>query len=977
MRATGPLLFGVLLLLPPAPALAQPPKEGRDRAAVDLLARTKPGAEAKVACEELTVDLGGALIDLGDRTRSDSFERATVAFRLAERAARCAGSEALLGRALNSAGDVLMQRGLLDEALTDAQEAAGIHERLHDTAALAQSWNVIANVRWGHGDMTGALDGQKKSLELREAAGDRSGQAIAFNNIGNVYRVLGRFDDALDYQTRSARIFEELGDRRRAGVVAGNIGLAYFQRGDYASALPFERRALQTHQEIHDLADTGRDLDLLGNTYKTLGAYGDALRAFEAALRVRMDVDIKSGVMETLHNIGLVHFAQGDYQLAIDAYLRGLRLNRTIRDQWFAAEALRNVGAAAWRLGQRERAEADFRESLAIARRSGNRPVEAELLDDLGQMAVARGSLAGGTRLFSEALDLRTAMGDYAGISESLTSLASARLRARQPKAARDLAARAVANATAHDQPELLWHAQTLEGIAERRLHRRDEARRSFLAAIVSIERLSADVVDRESLRQRFFEDKLSPYHEMIALAVDEHSFEDAVEWAERSRTRALAELLSGEHIDEDAILTGDEARERRRLRSAVFTINQQIDDAKTSATRQDLESARRDARSALAAFDVSLAARHPEMAAARGTVKPFVLGDARAIFRDRNTAALEFVVTDTRVFAFLLTKTGSRVTVDGRTIGISAAPLARLAQRFHDEIASRDQAFKPAAAELYSLLVKPFASALAGKTSLVIVPDGALWNVPFQALLGPDGYLIESAAVSYAPSLTVLRETEALPRSTGPATVLAVGQSRFTLPGAGPAFEALPEVEAQLRAIQDIYGPQRSQTLSNEDATEARLKAAAARFSVLHVATHGVLDAASPLYSYLMLTPDPHNDDDGRLEAWEIMRMKLHADLVVLAACDTGRGRIAPGEGVVGMMWALFAAGARAMIVSQFQVEARSATAMLIAFHRELAAGTGSKTEDLRRAGIRLLRTPQFAHPYYWAGFVLMGDPE
>ena len=104
---------------------------------------------------------------------------------------------------------------------------------------------------------------------------------------------------------------------------------------------------------------------------------------------------------------------------------------------------------------------------------------------------------------------------------------------------------------------------------------------------------------------------------------------------------------------------------------------------------------------------------------------------------------------------------------------------------------------------------------------------------------------------------------------------------------------------------------------------------------------------------------------------------MKLTADLVVLAACDTGRGRIAPGEGVIGTMWALFSAGARSMVVSQFRVESKSATKLLVDFHRRLAAEGGSKTAELRAAAMELLRTPRYAHPYYWAGFILVGDPD
>src|SRR5205085_2318618 len=127
------------------------------------------------------------------------------------------------------------------------------------------------------------------------------------------------------------------------------------------------------------------------------------------------------------------------------------------------------------------------------------------------------------------------------------------------------------------------------------------------------------------------------------------------------------------------------------------------------------------------------------------------------------------------------------------------------------------------------------------------------------------------------------------------------------------------------------------------------------------------------PLYSYFVLPAARDNPaDDGRLEAWEIMRMKLNAELVVLAACDSGRGRVAPGEGLIGTAWALFAAGARSIVVSQFPVESKSASALLVGFHRRLAAGGGSKATELRAAAIELLRTPRYAHPYYWAGFIL-----
>jgi tetratricopeptide (TPR) repeat protein len=208
--------------------------------------------------------------------------------------------------------------------------------------------------------------------------------------------------------------------------------------------------------------------------------------------------------METTHNIGLVHFSQGDYQLAIDAYKRGLRLNRAMQDKSFPAEALRNIGAAAWQLGQRERAAANFRQSLAIARRERIPILEGEVFHDMGQMALAEGRRVEASRLFDRALEVRRTVGDQAGITETLTSIASARLEEGRPDLALDLAQQAAGNAVAHDQPELLWQAQTVAGQAYRRLRRPDDARSAFSDAIRPIERLSTEVTGSETCASDF-----------------------------------------------------------------------------------------------------------------------------------------------------------------------------------------------------------------------------------------------------------------------------------------------------------------------------------------------------------------------------------------------------------------------------------------------------------------------------------------
>jgi CHAT domain-containing protein len=108
-------------------------------------------------------------------------------------------------------------------------------------------------------------------------------------------------------------------------------------------------------------------------------------------------------------------------------------------------------------------------------------------------------------------------------------------------------------------------------------------------------------------------------------------------------------------------------------------------------------------------------------------------------------------------------------------------------------------------------------------------------------------------------------------------------------------------------------------------------------------------------------------------------MKLNLNADLVVLSACESGRGRVGAGEGVIGLTWALFVAGVPTSVVSQWKVESTSTSQLMVEFHRNLQSKTQksrlSKAEALQRAALKMLRTKNFGHPFYWAGFILVGD--
>jgi CHAT domain-containing protein len=181
-----------------------------------------------------------------------------------------------------------------------------------------------------------------------------------------------------------------------------------------------------------------------------------------------------------------------------------------------------------------------------------------------------------------------------------------------------------------------------------------------------------------------------------------------------------------------------------------------------------------------------------------------------------------------------------------------------------------------------------------------------------------------------------------------------------------------LPEAEAEVNSIASSFNPTHRRVLIGREATEKTFRSLASTYSTIHLATHGIIDNRQPLYSHLLLTKsegDPEND--GLLEAREIMNMNLQADLAVLSACETANGSINPGEGVVGMSWAFFVAGTRSMLVSQWKVNSQSTSQLMMNFYQPKA---NNKAIALQQSALRLMKNLQYRHPFYWAGFVLIG---
>jgi CHAT domain-containing protein len=187
-----------------------------------------------------------------------------------------------------------------------------------------------------------------------------------------------------------------------------------------------------------------------------------------------------------------------------------------------------------------------------------------------------------------------------------------------------------------------------------------------------------------------------------------------------------------------------------------------------------------------------------------------------------------------------------------------------------------------------------------------------------------------------------------------------------------------IKESEEEVRALRALYGAPRSRVYVGREATKEHVTNDMESSRVLHFATHAIFDEDNPMYSEVVLAESRDATDDGLLAAWEIMRLNLRADIVVLSACETARGEVAQGEGIIGFTWALFVAGCPSSVVSQWKVDSASTKRLMVAFHRALLGAHGAelaKAEALRAAKLALLRDPRWRHPFYWSAFVLVGS--
>jgi CHAT domain-containing protein len=934
----------------------------------------------------------------------------------------------LLGGVESRRGDYKTAREELNATLAVAREKLG-----PDHPEVARSYYEIGNVDVSTGRPKEGLELLEKALALRRAAGgartkevaeillriglahtDQGEDERALALVGEAEAIaralpgqpqlekaligkgialwgLARYDPAIEVLQEAVRILET-GKSRRAATLASayaNLGTAYWSKSDYDEALVYYEKALPL--EVARDGEAHPDVGLLYFNLATLHLmkrdYDACIASAERALKILVPAlgERSSVVVQTYNALGSALTRKGESDKGLGVLEKALAIQLSLpekgnRDSAVIYSSLADAYRAKHDL---IRAERDFREALAIdVRIHGRRhPDVAEDYVNLGDLHLEKGQEAEALRFFGTAITTN---------------------QPQAPKAEPDL-----------DPPldtafseEYLLKALRGAARARARLGAKKADRRQVEAAVLVYDHASR-LIDRmragyraEGSKLQVAESATGVHDEAIGtelelrrLTNDERHLEKAFGFAEKSKVGILRDALNEAEARSYSGIPRQVLDRERQLRIDLTAVDQRLTDAQldTGAEEGRLQPLREEKfalKREYEALQQRLEKEYPAYYDLKYRFDTASPAQIQAGLLDEGTVLVEYFLGQKQVFVFTVTRHDVAAAVVERETSLEG-DLSELRRAIVGRSAASSGA---SASRLYRQLLAPVEDRIAGRT-LVVVPDGALSTVPFEALLehevGPDTepreipYVLRDHAVSYAYSATLALQ-EIHRRGAAPPDDF-VGFAPLVSTGVAPDLAALPASQREVTAVRELFARRRglladwfktrSRTYLGGQATEGRLKSAdLERYRYVHLATHGIVDEDHPGRSRLLLAPEPGSGEDGVLRLGEAFDLHLNADLVVLSACDTGRGRIAGGEGIIGFTRAFLYAGAQSLLVSLWPVSDAASSELVIDFYRELLGGR-PKAEALRQAKLRAMaRNPEYAKPYYWSSLVLLG---
>jgi CHAT domain-containing protein len=686
-------------------------------------------------------------------------------------------------------------------------------------------------------------------------------------------------------------------------------GIQQYQTSQIEAALKSWQQALIIYREIKDRKSEGAALGNLGIAYISLGNYAKAIEYEQQLLALAREIKDRQSEGGALGNLGAAYIRLGNYAKAIEYAQQQLALAREIKDRQSEGGALGNLGGAYIRLENYAKAIEYAQQQLALAREIKDRQSEGKTLGNLGIAYLELGNYAKAVEYEQQHLTIARETKDRLSEGIALNNLGAALFKSGKLS---------------------LAESTLIEGI---------KVYESLRGGLDDINKVS--ISDTQS----------STYRILQQVLIAENKTDTALEIAERGRARAFVELLNKRLSPTDSLANKQSNPSIAQIKQTAKAQNATLVQYSIIGDEFKVEGKRQIHESELYIWVVK----------PTGEVT-FRKADLKPLWQKENTTLDKFVIT-------------SRTSIGARGRGgieVSYNPAVQTQNRFQ---------------QLHNLLIKPIADLLPTNPNqhVIFIPQGSLFLVPFPALQDTNGkYLIEKHTILTAPAIQVLDLTHKRRVETRNfaflQNALIVGNptmpSVASAPGEKPQqLPSLPGAEIEAKAIASIF---HTKAIIGNEATKTAIVQKMTKARFVHLATHGLLDDYKQLGvpGAIALAPDPqktNEEGNGLLTAYEIFDLKLNAELVVLSACDTGRGKIT-GDGVIGLSRSLITAGVSSVMVSLWKVPDEPTASLMSEFYKNIQHHT-DKAKALRQAMLTTMK--QNPQPLDWAAFTLIGESE
>lgn len=894
-------------------------------------------------------------------------ERSLVIYR------EIAGAESE-GISLNEIGAIYLALREYDRALQYSEKSLQVRQQSGDRKGEGVSHFNVGLIYENRCDYQKALEHYEKSLKIRREIGDRQGEGASLNSIGNIHETLGRFQVALEYYMQSLTIRKENGDRKGEGTCLNNIGLIYGDLCEYKKALEYHEKSLAIALETGDRQAEGRSLNNAGLIYGNLGYFQKALWCYERSLKIKQEFSDRQGEGTTLNNMGLIYGLIGDFQKALNNFEKSLRLAVETGDRQGEAFYLSNLGNVHDNLGEPRKALQFYEKSLEIRQQIGDLKGEADSLNNMGLIFRSMGEYEKALAYFDRSLKIRQQLGDRQGESISLGNKGTIYHCLGEYEKALEYNGKSLKLAEAVGNLDEVYKAYFNLALTYESMDRADRAIDCFVNSIKALESIRGRLAVEEH-KTTFMKDKTDAYEHLIHLLKEKGRTEEAWQFTERAKARTFLDMLGNQKIcfrgkaDPELVRKEEELDNAITMARAVIEKENNLERIKELALQRD--ALQKEYEETLEKLKLS----NPEYASLKA-VEVAALGEIQRAL-DHDSLILEYFTGRSGSYVFIIGRDSFEMVEIPETQEEIRAMVISLRKQIITKSSVDDDIVS-----LSGILLPPAVRAkIDGSKRLIVIPHGPLHYLPFSMLKDNKGeYLITSREILTEPSASVWKLCLAKKRVYGDAVAgYALGDRpvSFKKDGEGGArgtivlspelvrsgLPPLPATKDEVESIGALFP--NAIILMGSDMTSAKVEETIKGKTIIHFATHGILDTLHPLFSGLVLS-------DRILTTADIFTLDISSNLVVLSACNTACGEMSTGDEIVGMSRAFIYAGSSMVMASLWSVFDESTAALMKYFYQGFRKG---KTEAaaLREAQLALME--RYPQPFYWAPFVLIGD--